>query len=93
MTEVKKDDGPVPETEPIDKVIGDFQKGSRAYTLRYKHRGILKDENFVFAGNLSEAVDRARRYCSVMRYKFVYVNPFFVNLDEMEERFKRLEVG
>jgi|SRR5690349_5235627 hypothetical protein len=43
---------------------------------------------FAFNGSKDEAINRGRRFCIFMNYKFIHVEPFFVDLDDTEKHYK-----
>lgn len=65
----------------------------REYVLKYKSKGIQQLLNFKFAGEMAEAIERGREHCSKMRYRFIYVDKLFVDLDQVETRYLKNETG
>lgn len=43
---------------------------------------------FAFNGPKESAIKRGREFCIRMNYKFIHVEPFFVDLDETERNYK-----
>lgn len=60
--------------------------GYRMYELNYR-RGSRPPEAIVFeyAGNHQEAIDRGRKHCEKMDFRFLGVYPFCVDLDAVEK--------
>ena len=46
---------------------------------------------FIFNGPYKDAVARARLFCDTMRYRFISVKPFIIDLSIEEERHKKAE--
>ena len=46
----------------------------------------VMSKHFVFAGLIRDAIERGRRHCEQMSYRFIRVQPFFSNLEEDERR-------
>lgn len=56
------------------------------YKVGYNPRAELV---FPFDGDKDGAIRRGREHCSRMNYKFIHVEPFFVDLDKTE----RMHIG
>ena len=62
-------------------------KPERTFILYYHFRAAKPlDLVFTFDGNLPEAIERGKKHCTVMNYRFIKVRPFIVDLDEREAR-------
>lgn len=70
--------------EPVTGVPLELDFGS-LWILRAR-RGSNPDYRcvFPFKGNKEEAVRRAREFCLRMNYKFIFVEPFLIDLDKTE---------
>ena len=55
------------------------------FTLRYRLRGVNTDTNFL-AANKDEAIELGNKWCVKLRARFIWVQPFAVNLKELIER-------
>jgi len=58
------------------------------WTLFYRH-GITSTMNktFYFKGTIVQAQERARTYCTKMKYKYLNVAPFITDMDKEEKDF------
>lgn len=58
------------------------------YTLFYRSPNTYGNhnvsKNFVFKGNLRQAIERARAHCDFMGIKFLFVEPFICDLRATE---------
>lgn len=63
--------------------------GRQTFTLIYlhgrNHNALFK--HFHFSGTLKEAVERGKKHCEVMGYRFLRIDPFISDLDG-DERFR-----
>lgn len=62
----------------------------------YYRSGNNPHPQFVFfegGGTLQNVIERARRFCESMSYRFVYCRPAIINLDEEEKRKLALEAA
>jgi len=55
------------------------------YTMHYRHNSGLASLNFVFNGNLQGARERSLQHCKIMGYRQIWVLPFLVDMDTVEE--------
>ena len=46
----------------------------------------VMSKHFVFAGSVRDAIERGKRHCEQMSYRFIRVQPFFSNLEDDERR-------
>lgn len=76
--------------------IADAEEGNKAattvriqYTLYYR-QGQNPHAQFLFfyfsSSDIRKVVDRIKRHCEVMNYRFVSVRPSFVDIDADEKR-------
>lgn len=70
-----------------------FEDGTRCFTLffRFGNRPPLT-KVFLFSGDLPEAIERAKKHCALMGYRFCGCYPHIVDLDK-QERLKQDELG
>lgn len=55
------------------------------FVLRYKHRGAPKSLEFQNK-DLESAILRGRQHCQTQGYKFIYVEPVYLDLDILDKR-------
>lgn len=55
------------------------------FVLRYKHRGAPKMLEFQHK-DLESAILRGRMHCQTQGYKFIYVEPVYLDLDALDKR-------
>ena len=58
------------------------------HVLFYRHGNDPRTQsiNFSFPGTFKGAIDRGRRFCETMGWKFIKVEAFLTNLEEKESR-------
>lgn len=88
MTEEKQTPGqPTPLTLEISDPIGvkDFRN---LYILYYLRGGLhaSQQKHFFHSGTFREVIDRGKRHCDTMSYRFISVKPFIsdLSLDEKQ---------
>jgi hypothetical protein len=60
---------------------------TRIYTIEYRRGKLNGSVNFYLPeGSLGVAINRAKRYCEIMRFRFLECNPMITNLTNDEER-------
>lgn len=69
--------------EFIDKALARF---NGIWTMTYRHNSGLASLNFVHNGTLKGARERSLRYCQVMGYRQIFVTPFIIDMDTVEEQ-------
>lgn len=74
--------------QAIAKILGPGRAEPETFILYYikgpdPH---IKQKHFVFAGEMKDAIQRGKRHCENMSYRFIRVQPFFSSLDEDEKR-------
>lgn len=60
-----------------------------AYVLFYRQGSNPHPQFFVFnypSGDIRRVVDRAKKHCELMNYRFVNVRPFVVDMDAAEAK-------
>ena len=59
----------------------------RTYILYFHHKASAPQTKvFEFTGTFFEAIDRGKKHCELMNYRFIKVRPFIVSFDEQEKR-------
>ena len=70
----------MPETKANPEAI----KQNEFWSLTYRYRDMSQTMTFVFKGTPEQAIDRGRKFCEKLHYRFIWVNPAFQDLDELE---------
>ena len=70
-----------------------FDDGTKTFILffRFGNRPPLS-KVFLHQGDLSDAIDRARKHCAIMNYRFCGCYPFIVDL-ALQEQLRADELG
>ena len=82
-------ENPTPEMSTLGKLVELENRLSKVemehFVLRYKHRGAPKMLEFA-SKNLETAILRGRQHCQTQGYKFIYVEPVYLDLDTLDMR-------
>ena len=54
------------------------------WSLVYRYRDLSQTMLFSFEGTSEQAIERGRKFCEKLHYRFIWVNPAFQDLDELE---------
>lgn len=56
------------------------------YTMMFLQGNQVRHKNFLWAGSLSNAIERAKKHCQIMRVRFLYCSPMVSDLSLDESR-------
>lgn len=67
---------------PVSFRIPDITK---VWTLFYRH-GVNPrcEKGFYHDGDMRSAVDRAKKHCELMGYRYIFIRPFVVDIEQEE---------
>lgn len=65
-------------TQPIKQYTMFFRKSSI-------FGNVLISKNFEFNGSFREATERAQRHCSIIKAKYIFLQPFMADLADEED--------